>query len=115
MPSSSTERRGARGERREIVAGERRRLRELAAGELHAVARIAGEADDDGLQLLTVWTGFLKLGCGHGRRGSSAWMCQIFAAWMTILPTIRWEGVNHAAGMGYTPLGQRIQPYNRII
>ena len=36
------------GEGREVVAGERGRQRELAAGQLHAVAAVAGEADDDG-------------------------------------------------------------------
>ena len=34
-------------ERGEVVAGKRGRQRELAAGQLHAVAAIAGEADDD--------------------------------------------------------------------
>jgi len=36
------------GEGREVVSGERGRKRELAAGELHAVAAVAGEADDHG-------------------------------------------------------------------
>ena len=36
------------GEGGEIVAGERGREGELAAGQLHAVAAVAGEADDDG-------------------------------------------------------------------
>ena len=35
------------GEGREVVAGERGRQGELAAGQLHAVAAVAGEADDD--------------------------------------------------------------------
>ena len=35
------------GQRGQIVADQRRRVRELGAGELHAVARITGEADDD--------------------------------------------------------------------
>ena len=35
------------GESREVVAGQRGRQRELPAGQLHAVAAVAGEADDD--------------------------------------------------------------------
>ncbi len=35
------------GEGREVVAGKRGRQRELAAGQLHAVAAVAGKADDD--------------------------------------------------------------------
>ena len=38
------------GEGRQIVAGQRGRQRELPAGQLHAVAGIAGEADDDRLR-----------------------------------------------------------------
>ena len=38
------------GEGREIVAGQRGRQGELAAGQLHAVAGVAGEADDDRFQ-----------------------------------------------------------------
>jgi hypothetical protein len=40
------------GERREVVPEERRRLRELVPGDLHAVAGVAGEADHDALELL---------------------------------------------------------------
>ena len=39
-------------ERRDVVAGLGGGLRELGAGELHAVARVAGEADDDSVQML---------------------------------------------------------------
>ena len=39
---------GEIGEGREVVAGKRGRQRELPAGQLHAVAAVAGEADDDG-------------------------------------------------------------------
>ena len=37
---------GEIGEGRKVVAGERGRQGELAAGQLHAVAAVAGEADD---------------------------------------------------------------------
>jgi hypothetical protein len=40
---------GEIGEGGEVVAGERGRQSKLAAGQLHAVAAVAGEADDDGL------------------------------------------------------------------
>ena len=56
------------GEGREVVAGERGRQRELAAGQLHPVAAVAGEADDDRF-LRRMRGGFLfgeKMGgCGH--------------------------------------------------
>ena len=39
------------GERREVVARERRLRREPAAGELHPVAGIPGEPDHDGVEL----------------------------------------------------------------
>ena len=57
------------GEGGEVVAGERGRQSELAAGELHAVAGIAGEADDDRLRRV-VAAGLLggdKMG-GRGQR-----------------------------------------------
>jgi hypothetical protein len=34
-------------EGRKVVAGQRRRKRELPAGQLHSVAAVSGEADDD--------------------------------------------------------------------
>ena len=40
------------GERREVVPEQRRLAREAAAGQLHAVAGVAGEADDHLFQLL---------------------------------------------------------------
>ena len=40
------------GERREVVAEQRRGVGELGAGQLHAVAGVAGEADDDVVELL---------------------------------------------------------------
>ena len=43
---------GEVGERRDVVAGFGGGLRELGAGELHAVARVAGEADHDAVQVL---------------------------------------------------------------
>src|SRR6185369_5220795 len=59
------------GEGREVVTGERGRERELAAGQLHAVAAVAGEADDYGF-LRRTRRGFLvgdeMGGCGHERR-----------------------------------------------
>ena len=39
-------------ERREVIAGERRLGRELHAGDLHAVARVTREPDDDGVAFL---------------------------------------------------------------
>jgi hypothetical protein len=45
--------RGKIRQRAEIVAGERRFDRELRAGELHAVAGVAGETNDDRFQRLT--------------------------------------------------------------
>ena len=41
---------GKVGEGREVVAGQRGRQGELPAGQLHAVAAVAGEADDDRLE-----------------------------------------------------------------
>ena len=56
------------GEGRQVVSGERGRKRELAAGQLHAVAAVAGEADDDRF-LRRVGGGFLfgeeMRRCGH--------------------------------------------------
>ena len=43
---------GEVGQRRDVVAENRRLRRELRAGELHAVAGVAAEADDDLGQLL---------------------------------------------------------------
>ena len=40
------------GQRREVVAEHRRLAREAVAGELHAVAGVAGEADDHLVELL---------------------------------------------------------------
>ena len=57
------------GEGGEIVAGECGRQGELAAGQLHAVAAIAGEADDDRFQR-RIGAGFfggeIMSGRGHG-------------------------------------------------
>ena len=49
------------GERREVVPEDRGLAREAVAGELHAVARVAGEADDDPFELLD------RLGLGYVR------------------------------------------------
>ena len=49
MPAGARISAGKVGQRAEIVAGERRLVGELHAGDLHAVAGIAGEADDDGI------------------------------------------------------------------
>jgi hypothetical protein len=61
---------GEIGEGRKVVAGERGRQSELAAGQLHAVAGIAGETDDHRF-LRRMRVGFLfreKMGgCRHGR------------------------------------------------
>ena len=66
-----TRREGARGgadlrrevrERREVVPEDRGLAREPVAGQLHAVAGVAGEADDDPLELFDV----LRLGHGRG-------------------------------------------------
>src|SRR6185312_7991840 len=57
------------GEGRKVVPGERGRQRELTAGELHAVAAIAGEADDDRLgrgMRRGFLIGYEMRGCGHG-------------------------------------------------
>ena len=58
-PETPGERAGGRadlggevGQRGEVVARERRRLGELGAGELHAVAGVAREADRDPFDLL---------------------------------------------------------------
>ena len=48
---------GKIGERGEIVAGQRGRQRELPAGQLHAVAGIAGKADDDRFGELAISAG----------------------------------------------------------
>ena len=56
------------GEGREVVAGERGRERELAAGQLHAVAAVAGKADDDSFLRRTSGGfsfGNAMRGCGH--------------------------------------------------
>ena len=57
------------GEGRKVVAGERGRERELTAGQLHAVAAVAGEADDDGFER-RMGGGFFfgeeMGGCRHG-------------------------------------------------
>ena len=45
---------GELGQRRQVVAVQRRHRRESIAGELHAVAGIAGEADDDPIEDLSV-------------------------------------------------------------
>ncbi len=50
-------------EGREVVARERGRLRELGAGELHAVARIARESDRDAIDLLDRLLVFGHVGC----------------------------------------------------
>ena len=42
------------GERRDVVAGFRRGLRELGSGELHAVAGVADEPDHDPVQVLRI-------------------------------------------------------------
>jgi hypothetical protein len=39
-------------QRGEVVAHDRRRVREPATGELHPIARVAGEADDHAIELL---------------------------------------------------------------
>ena len=59
-------------QRREIVAELRGLLREPVTGELHAVAGVAGEPDDDTIQLLDV--------LGHAGRGLPASTCRSCAA-----------------------------------
>ena len=63
---------GKVGKRREVVAEERGLAREAAAGQLHAVAGVAGEADDDVLQLLD--------GLGHRLFGRYSSLLQAVAA-----------------------------------
>jgi hypothetical protein len=58
------------GEGRDVVAGLGRGLGELGAGELHAVARIAGEADDDAVELLGLGHDFL------GREAPRPYRCK---------------------------------------
>ena len=59
---------GEVGKGREVVAGKRGRERELPAGQLHAVAAVAGEADDDAFRR-NVGAGFFggdqMGGCRH--------------------------------------------------
>ena len=43
---------GKSGKRREVVAEERRLAREAVARQLHPVAGVAGEADDDAIEVL---------------------------------------------------------------
>ena len=56
------------GEGREVVSGECGRERELAAGQLHSIAAVAGKADDNGF-LGRASGGFsfgnAMRGCGH--------------------------------------------------
>ena len=54
---------GKVGESGEIVAGERGRQGELPAGQLHAVAAVAREADDDRFGSLCIGRSFGRLGC----------------------------------------------------
>ncbi len=56
--------RGEVGQRADVVAVDRRRSRELGAGQLHPVAGIAGEADRDPFELLEPGVERLRVG-GH--------------------------------------------------
>jgi hypothetical protein len=49
-PHGSTDFRRKIRESGKIMAGQRRRQRELATGQLHSIAGIAGEANNDGFQ-----------------------------------------------------------------
>ena len=53
------------GQRADVVPRERRLGRELHAGELHAVARVAGKANDDGVLFLD------RFGCVALLRGGT--------------------------------------------
>jgi hypothetical protein len=59
---------GEVGERRDVVAGFRRGLRKLGAGELHAITRIADEPDHDPVQMLGVHR-YLSRSLSSGWRG----------------------------------------------
>ena len=52
---------GEVGQRRQVVAERRRLLREPVPGQLHAVAGVAGEADDDAVELLDLLGGHVWL------------------------------------------------------
>ena len=51
-PGGSANLGGEVGQGAQVVASQRRLVGELRAGDLHAVAGIAGEADDDGVRVL---------------------------------------------------------------
>ena len=57
-------------QRGQVIAEDRRLLREPVAGELHAVAGIAGEPDDHMIELLDL--------LGHSRKTSSACCGRMF-------------------------------------
>ena len=67
VPLRSPDFRREIGEGRKVVSGKRGRQRELAAGQLHSVAAVAGEADDDRL-LRRMCGGFV-----FGQRDARLW------------------------------------------
>ena len=71
------------GKGADVIPKQGRRRGELRAGQLHAVAGVAGEADGDALQFLDRWGGMLFGFCGHALAGS----------WYAARPTIPWAAL----------------------
>ena len=69
-PLGRADLRGEVGQRRQVVAEDGRLGREPVTGQLHTVARVAGEADDDAVELDGVGPGGTRRG---GRRGGHDW------------------------------------------